>query len=167
MLVYKKLTTESRINTTKKVKPKKLDTEANVPDDSSHLEKLIVKDTLDILDEIKCKSETDEIQEKSPEKKLDTEDTIVVDNCVTSENADALTVRTDESVETVDVDKMKDKYDPIALDQIYRKKPVVKIVKFDYKPLNGTAHGEMSCGERDFYEEVRFNSLVIPYIIIN
>lgn len=166
MLVYKKSTTDCQINTTKKIKSKKPDVEANVSDESVYLERLTVKDKSDILDETKQKNNIENkplFQEESSEKilNLKSENKIKMDKTVVFQKTDILTTDKVETVETiVNANGSEDKFNS-ASQQIQKKieslkQPVIKVVKLDYKRLNGAAHRAMSCGERDFYEEVTF-----------
>lgn len=166
MLVYKKLTTDCQINTMKKMKLKKPDAEANVSDESVYLERLTVKDKSDILDETKQKDNIENeplFQEESPEKilNLESENEMEMDKTVVSQKTDMLTMDKTETVETVvNANGCKDKFNSVSQQMQNKveclKQPVIKVVKLDYKLLNGAAHRAMSCGERDFYEEVTF-----------
>lgn len=166
MLVYKKLTTDCQINTMKKMKLKKPDAEANVSDESVYLERLTVKDKSDILDETKQKDNIENeplFQEESPEKilNLESENEMEMDKTVVSQKTDMLTMDKTETVETVvNANGCKDKFNSASQQMQNKveclKQPVIKVVKLDYKLLNGAAHRAMSCGERDFYEEVTF-----------
>lgn len=168
MLVYKKLTTDWPISATKKMKLRKLDAESSVLGNSVNLESLIVKDKLDILDEAQRKNGIGDMSPTEEENtqvipKLDLENK-TEDESTGSENTDVSTDVKNETVETiVNTDECKNKHDSIV-QQLqnkiqYPKKPIVKIVKLDYKRLNGAAHRAMSCGERDFYEEVYYQFL--------
>ncbi|XP_032686910.1 ubiquitin carboxyl-terminal hydrolase 48-like isoform X2 [Odontomachus brunneus] len=172
MLVYKKLTTDWPVSATKKMKLKKPDAEASIPGNPVNLESLTVKDKSDIPDEAQRKNGVGDMspteEENSPIiPKLDLENKIKVDESVASQNNDVPTNVKNETIETavptVCVNaECKDKHEPVAqqlLNKIqHPKKPIVKIVKLDYKRLNGAAHRAMSCGERDFYEEMEFES---------
>lgn len=169
MLVYKKLTTDWPVSVTKKMKLKKPDTEVSVSSDSVNLERLTVKDKLDTLDEAQRKNGVGDVsptEEENPPRipKLDLENKIETDESMASQNTDEPVVK-NETVETVvNTDECKDKHDPVT-QQLqnkiqHPKKPIVKIVKLDYKRLNGAAHRAMSCGERDFYEEVHYQFLM-------
>lgn len=168
MLVYKKLTTDWPVSATKKMKLKKFDAEVSVSGNPVNLERLTVKDQSDTSDEAEQKNGVGDVsptEEGSPERipKLEPENKIEVDESVASQNIDAPMLK-NETVETVvNTDECKDKCDPVV-QQLqnkiqHPKKPIVKIVKLDYKRLNGAAHRAMSCGERDFYEEVRYRFL--------
>ncbi|XP_011139721.1 ubiquitin carboxyl-terminal hydrolase 48 isoform X2 [Harpegnathos saltator] len=169
MLVYKKLTTDWPISATKKMKLRKLDTEVSVSSDPVNLERLSVKDKSDTLDEAQRKNgvgNVSPIEEENPQRilKLDLENKMEIDESVVSENTDVpIEVRNDTVETVVNTDECKDKHDPLTLQQLqnkiqHPKKPIVKIVKLDYKRLNGAAHRAMSCGERDFYEEMEFEN---------
>jgi len=174
MLVYKNLTTDRRTNT-KKVKLKKSDTEAvtDISSNSVCLENL--KDKLDIADETKSKTDNEDaslIQEGDLEKisKLELENK-TEDEVVTSQKINMFEcMDKDETIESVDTNGCKNKHDSSQqsqnkIDTI--KQPIVKVVRLDYKQLNGAAHRAMSCGERDFYEEVRFLNIdYFRYVII-
>lgn len=162
MLVYKKLTIDCRISAMKKIKLKKPDAEVSASGDSINLE----RPKADTSDETKRKNGIEEAtsdHEGSPEKisKLDLEDKMETDESPVSENTDSPAADENKTVETVvNTDECKDKND-IVSQQLQNKilclkKPMVKVVKLDYKRLNGAAHRAMSCGERDFYEEVNF-----------
>lgn len=164
MLVYKKSTTDCQINAMKKIKLKKPDVESNVSDESVYLERLTVKDKPDILDETKQKDNIENVplyQEESSEKILNSENKIEMHKTVVPQKTDMLTMDKIETIETVvNANGYKDKPNS-ASQQIENKveclkQPVVKVIKLDYKRLNGAAHRAMSCGERDFYEEVTF-----------
>jgi len=162
MLVYKKLTADWR---TKKIKSKKLDVEVNASSDIAYFEKLTVKENSDTPDETKQKPVEDIplIQEENAIKisKLDSENIIEMDESTISKKTDAPTMDENKIVETVaSTNGCKDTHDS-TLEQLQSKvhclkQPVVKVIKLDYKRLNGDAHRAMSCGERDFYEEVRY-----------
>jgi len=161
MLVYKKLTADWR---TKKIKSKKPDAEVNASSDIAYFEKLTVKENSDTPDETKQKpvEDTPLIQEENSIKisKLDSENIIEMNESTISKKTDAPTTDENEIVETVvSTNGCKDTHDS-TLEQLQSKvhclkQPVVKVIKLDYKRLNGDAHRAMSCGERDFYEEVR------------
>ncbi|XP_011643661.1 ubiquitin carboxyl-terminal hydrolase 48-like isoform X2 [Pogonomyrmex barbatus] len=168
MLVYKKLTADWRTNAAKKMKLKKPDAEVNVSSDVVCSEKFTVQEKSNSSDEIKEKHDVEDvpsIQEESSDKipKLNAEDKIERDDSAISEKTDILTTDTSETIETVaSTNGCKDVHDP-TLDELQNKvhclkQPVVKVVKLDYKRLNGDAHRAMSCGERDFYEEMEFEN---------
>lgn len=169
MLVYKKSTTDCQINAMKKMKLKKSDIESNVSDESVYLERLTVKDKSDILDETKEKNNIENVplfQEESSEKilNLESENKMEMYKTVVSQKTDMLTIDKIETIETVNVNGYKDKSNSVS-QQIQNKveclkQPVVKVIKLDYKRLNGAAHRAMSCGERDFYEEVTFLKII-------
>lgn len=153
MLVYKKLTADSRAVAIKKMKLKKHDTE--IFDDS---EKVTVKDKFDSSDETKSKSDTEETslnQQEHSEKmsELNSE----IETKMDISESDSVTANKDKIAETTSnasEDKCNSSFPQDRnLPQI--KESVVKLVKLNYKQLNGAAHRAMSCGERDFYEEVR------------
>ncbi|XP_011161303.1 ubiquitin carboxyl-terminal hydrolase 48 isoform X1 [Solenopsis invicta] len=166
MLVYKKLTADSRTNATKKVKLKKPDAEVSC--DIICLEKLTVKEKSDIQDETKQKHVEDAslsqeekllIENETKISTLDSENIVEKDESTIKTD----TFTTDETTETVaNTNGCKDTHDSTA-EQLQNKthclkQPVVKVVKLDYKRLNGDAHRAMSCGERDFYEEMEFEN---------
>lgn len=176
MLVYKKLTTDWPVSATKKMKLKKSDTEASIPGNPVNLESLTVKDKSDMPDETQRKNGVEDMSPMEDENppmipKLDLENKIKVDESAPSQNNDVSTDVKSETVETaVCVSaECKDKHEPITqqlLNKIqHPKKPIVKIVKLDYKLLNGAAHRAMSCGERDFYEEVNHQFIIDSYWI--
>lgn len=168
MLVYKKLTVDWRTNAAKKVKLKKPDADVNVSSDTVYFEKLTVKEKSDTPNETKQKDDIEDaslIQEEDSKKisKVDSENVVEIDESVISKKTDTLTTDKSETVEAETVastNGCKDSHDS-SLEQLQNKvhclkQPVVKVVKLDYKRLNGDAHRAMSCGERDFYEEVSF-----------
>lgn len=166
MLVYKKLTADWRTNGVKKVKLKKLDAEVNVSSDTVSFEKLTVEEKLDETpDEAKQKHDIEDapiIQEENLKKisTLDSENKMETDESTMSKKTDTLTMDNSETKTVASTNGCKDTHDS-TLDQLQNKvqclkQPVVKVVKLDYKRLNGDAHRAMSCGERDFYEEVNF-----------
>ncbi|XP_014488433.1 PREDICTED: ubiquitin carboxyl-terminal hydrolase 48-like isoform X2 [Dinoponera quadriceps] len=167
MLVYKKLTTDYPVSVAKKMKLKKPEVEVSVSSDSVNLERLIVKEKSDSSDEAQRKNGIGNMsptEEENPYmiSKLDFENKIDSDESVVLQNTDVSTAK-NETIETiVNMDECKDTSDPIA-QQLqnkiqHPKKPIVKIVKLDYKRLNGAAHRAMSCGEQDFYEEMEFEN---------
>lgn len=169
MLVYKKLTAEGRTNGTKKVKLKKSDTEMNAsvvsPSDTVSFEKLTVEEKSDeTSDEAKQKHDIEDaplVEEKNLKKvsKLDSENVIEMDESTISKKTDTLTTdNIEETTKTVASTNGCKDTDDSPLEQLQNKvqclkQPQVKIVKLDYKRLNGDAHRAMSCGERDLYEE--------------
>lgn len=167
MLVYKKLTADWRTNGTKKVKLKKSDAEINVSNDTVSFEKLTVKEKSDETPEktkqIYDVEDVSLIQEENFKKisKLDSENIIETDESIIFEKTDVATMDKNETTKTVaSTNGCQDTHDS-TLEQLQNKvhclkQPVVKVVKLDYKRLNGDAHRAMSCGERDFYEEVSF-----------
>ncbi|XP_070155965.1 ubiquitin carboxyl-terminal hydrolase 48 isoform X1 [Polyergus mexicanus] len=169
MLVYKKSTTDCQINAMKKIKLKKPDVESNVSDESVYLERLTVKDKPDILDETKQKDNIENVplfQEESSENilNLESENKMEMHKTVVSQKTDMLTMDKIGTIETVvNANGYKDKPNS-ASQQIENKVeclkllPVAKVIKLDYKRLNGAAHRAMSCGERDFYEEMEFEN---------
>ncbi|XP_018404370.1 PREDICTED: ubiquitin carboxyl-terminal hydrolase 48-like isoform X1 [Cyphomyrmex costatus] len=168
MLVYKKLTADGRINAAKKVKLKKLDVETNASNDTVNCEKLTVTEKSDTADESKQKADTEDvplIQEGDSEKisKLDLENVIEIDESTISEKTDAPITGENKTTEIVaSTNGCKDTHDS-TLEQLqnkvhHLKESMVKVVKLDYKRLNGDAHRAMSCGERDFYEEMEFEN---------
>ncbi|GAB1862262.1 ubiquitinyl hydrolase 1 [Camponotus japonicus] len=168
MLVYKKLTTDCQINAMKKMKLKKSDAESNASDESVYLERLTVKDKSDMLDEIKQKDDIENVrlsQEENSEKilNLESENKMEIDKTVVSQKTDMLITDKIETVETViNANGCKDKLNSTSQQMQNKieclKQPVIKVVKLDYKRLNGAAHRAMSCGERDFYEEIEFEN---------
>lgn len=174
MLVYKNLTADWRTNAMKKMKLKKSDTEANISSNTVCLENL--KDKLDVVDETKSKSDTEDaslIQEKNLKKisELELENKTEIDEAMTSQKIDVIDTNKNKTVESVDTNGCKNKNDSTvqqSQDKIQAiKQPIVKVIKLDYKQLNGAAHRAMSCGERDFYEEVCFLNIdYFEYVII-
>ncbi|XP_011061617.1 PREDICTED: ubiquitin carboxyl-terminal hydrolase 48-like isoform X2 [Acromyrmex echinatior] len=166
MLVYKKLTSDARINAVKKVKLKKLDVEINASNDAVYCEKLAVTEKSDTGDEMKQKADIEDaplIQEENSEKilKLDLENAIEVDESAISEKTDIPTMDENNTEIVASTNGCKDTHES-TLEQLQKvhhlKESTVKVVKLDYKRLNGDAHRAMSCGERDFYEEMEFEN---------
>jgi len=163
MLVYKKLTSDVRINAVKKAKLKKLDVEVNASNDTVYCEKLAVTEKSDTGDELKQKVDIEDaplIQEENSEKilKLDLENVIEIDESAISEKTDTPITNENNTEIVVSTNGCKDTHEA-TLEQLQKihhlKESMVKVVKLDYKRLNGDAHRAMSCGERDFYEEVK------------
>ncbi|XP_043513028.1 ubiquitin carboxyl-terminal hydrolase 48-like isoform X1 [Frieseomelitta varia] len=160
MLVYKKVTPEKRTNSTKKNKLKKLDGETNSNNDATSTEKILIKEKSDSLNEDNQKCDK----------------MLVVSDMNNSEKISKFDVKVEQEVETLraspkHIMEHSEKTDSTFDEQngkhyefdnkenklnVILKKPIVKIVKLDYKRLNGAAHRAMSCGERDFYEEMEF-----------
>lgn len=163
MLVYKKLTSDVRINAVKKVKLKKLDVEINASNDTVYCEKLAVTEKSDTEDELKQKADIEDtplIQEENSEKtlKLDLENVIEINESAISEKTDTPIMGENNTEIVASTNGCKDTHESTVeqLQKIhYLKESMVKVVKLDYKRLNGDAHRAMSCGERDFYEEVK------------
>ncbi|OAD55682.1 Ubiquitin carboxyl-terminal hydrolase 48 [Eufriesea mexicana] len=164
MLVYKKVTPEKRISTTKKNKQKKLDGETNISNDAIPIERtVVVKETSDLSDEGKRTCDSISVVSDASDtgqiSKLDTEMKEQVETSKASLEKTTLEVYVKlESIfdehngKQYEFDNKENQHDA------HMKKPVVKDVKLDYKRLNGAAHRAMSCGERDFYEEMEFES---------
>jgi hypothetical protein len=164
MLVYKRLTTDWRTNAAKKMKSKKLD-ETNASGDAVHMQKIIKDVKSDILDETKQKSEVETlIQEECSENisKLDLETKMESDEVITfRQKTDTPIVGKNGITEPIiDTNESSNKNGHDSTSQQNKvqslKQPVVKVMKLDYKRLNGAAHRAMSCGEQDFYEEVSY-----------
>lgn len=151
MLVYKRLTMDWRTNGAKKVKLKKPD-ETNAFDDA--MEKPVIKDIKsdtevpltqkcsEAVSKLNLESRTEPNEVEAPQK---TDTPIVGKNGMTEpvNDTNELSSKDDDSVSQQLQSKVQ-----------YLKQPVIKVVKLDYKRLNGAAHRAMSCGEREFYEEV-------------
>lgn len=174
MLVYKKVTPEKRISTTKKNKQKRLDGETNIINDVIPMERtVVVKETSDSLDEEKRKcdsisvisdvSDTGKILKLDTEMKEQVETSKASPETVTMEVPVKLVSTSDEqNGKQYEFDNKENQHDA------HMKKLVVKDVKLDYKRLNGAAHRAMSCGERDFYEEVNiFNFSSTSFEVIH
>ncbi|KAL0101386.1 hypothetical protein PUN28_018901 [Cardiocondyla obscurior] len=168
MLVYKKLTIDVRTNGAKKVKLKKHDTEINTSSDTIIFEKLTVKERADKTeDETHQKNNIEDVpliqEDLNNILKLNSENVETDESSTLSNKTDASLTNKSEVIKTVvSTNGCKDTQDS-TLEQLQNKiyclkQPVVKIVKLDYKRLNGDAHRAMSCGERDFYEEMEFES---------
>ncbi|XP_020280412.1 ubiquitin carboxyl-terminal hydrolase 48-like isoform X2 [Pseudomyrmex gracilis] len=155
MLVYKKLTADSRAVAIKKMKMKKHEAETNFDD----LEKVTVKDKIDSPDETKPKSDTGETslnQQEHSEKMSELNSGIETKMDISESDADsAIKDKISETISDASEDKCNSPQER-NLPQI--KESVVKLVKLNYKQLNGAAHRAMSCGERDFYEEMEFEN---------
>ncbi|KAK2577520.1 hypothetical protein KPH14_003612 [Odynerus spinipes] len=142
MLVYKKLTTEAKSGNGKKVKVKRIDSEANNCSDPVSLERLTVKDKSDSTDEWKRKNNNENLKDaiESPGTVMKIEGDCKMD-------LDATVISKDHEFEIKDSGKGRGEQ---------TKEVFGRNAKLDYKQLNGAAHRAMSCGERDFYEEVEF-----------
>lgn len=158
MLVYKKVTSEKRINNTKKNKLKKLDTETNSNYNTMHEENIvIVKEKSVSLDEGKCKYDTISVSDVNNSEKMlklgietkqEMEISKVSENIVMEVSVREESTFDEQNGKHYEFDNKENQHD------IFIKKSLPKVVKIDYKRLNGAAHRAMSCGERDFYEEV-------------
>jgi len=164
MLVYKRLTTDCRANAAKKMKSKKLD-ETNASGDAVHMQKIIKDIKSDTLDETKRKNEVEvlSIQEECSENisKLDLETKLESDEIATFQKTDTPVVGKNGITElTIDTNESSNNNEHDSTSQPNKiqslKQPIVKVMKLDYKRLNGAAHRAMSCGEQDFYEEVTY-----------
>lgn len=159
MLVYKKVTTEWRINNGKKTKSKKVETDTN----SHSTETFINKEKPDSSDDGQRKNGPDsiipdssgpeEIVELNTENKMDIEIEISSSQDVTAQ--EMLTSATVDSSTDEQNGKHYESDNKEGQPEAQTKKLFPKIAKIDYRQLNGAAHRAMSCGERDFYEEVR------------
>ncbi|XP_033330850.2 ubiquitin carboxyl-terminal hydrolase 48 isoform X1 [Megalopta genalis] len=143
MLVYKKVTMDNRMNNVKKTKTKKAEVETN----SNNAEAYSDKEKPDSSDEGKRKNGPDStvLNSSVPIKvpKLDVERNAKSENVVSSS----------EVVDSTSNER-NGKHEPDTKENHYE----VKNAKVDYKRLNGAAHRAMSCGERDIYEEMEFES---------
>ncbi|XP_017788014.1 PREDICTED: ubiquitin carboxyl-terminal hydrolase 48-like [Habropoda laboriosa] len=165
MLVYKRATVERRTNNTKKNKQKKLDTDLNSDDDVMIIETVGVKEKSDSSDEgkrkIECISVSPDLEISGKIPKLDLEDKQEIEISEQSPQDDAVETVTFTKVDS-NFDEQNGKHDEFDdkenQQDVQMKKPFVKNTKVDYKRLNGAAHRAMSCGERDFYEEMEFES---------
>ncbi|RLU27214.1 hypothetical protein DMN91_001014 [Ooceraea biroi] len=171
MLVYKRLTSDCRTNAAKKAKSKKPD-ETNASGDAVHVEKPAVKDEVkaDGSDETRQKNDV-EVPSSAQEgclenlSKADSESETEPNEVAAPQKTDTPIVVKNETAEpAADANESSDdKHDDSTSPQLQSKvqclkQPVVKVVKLDYKRLNGAAHRAMSCGERDFYEEMEFEN---------
>ncbi|XP_061940511.1 ubiquitin carboxyl-terminal hydrolase 48 isoform X2 [Apis cerana] len=162
MLVYKKVTSEKRINNTKKNKLKKLDTETNSNYNTMHEENIvIVKEKSVSLDEGKCKYDTISVSDVNNSEKMlklgietkqEMEISKVSENIVMEVSVREESTFDEQNGKHYEFDNKENQHD------IFIKKSLPKVVKIDYKRLNGAAHRAMSCGERDFYEEMEFEN---------
>jgi len=174
MLVYKRLTTDWRTNAAKKMKSKKLD-ETNASGDAIHMQKIIKDVKSDILDETKQKNEVEalSIQEECSENisKLDLETKMESDEVAAFQKTDTPIVGKNGITESaIDTNESSNKNGHDSTSQQNKvqplKQPVVKVMKLDYKRLNGAAHRAMSCGEQDFYEEVPYRYYKTGFLMI-
>ncbi|XP_076161191.1 ubiquitin carboxyl-terminal hydrolase 48 isoform X2 [Ptiloglossa arizonensis] len=162
MLVYKKVTTEWRINNGKKTKSKKVETDTN----SHSTETFINKEKPDSSDDGQRKNGPDsiipdssgpeEIVELNTENKMDIEIEISSSQDVTAQ--EMLTSATVDSSTDEQNGKHYESDNKEGQPEAQTKKLFPKIAKIDYRQLNGAAHRAMSCGERDFYEEMEFEN---------
>ncbi|XP_060828211.1 ubiquitin carboxyl-terminal hydrolase 48-like isoform X2 [Bombus pascuorum] len=164
MLVYKKVTPEKRTCSTKKNKLKKLDGETNSNNNTTAMEKIvIIQEKSDSLNEEKHKCYTtsgvsdinnsEKILKPDMESKQEMEiSRASPENVAIEQSVNADSTFDEQNGKHYEFDNKEDKPD------MDMKKPVVKVVKLDYKRLNGAAHRAMSCGERDFYEEMEFEN---------
>ncbi|XP_017884994.1 ubiquitin carboxyl-terminal hydrolase 48-like [Ceratina calcarata] len=156
MLVYKRVTSEKRAINTKKSKPKRSESETN----GAHE---VTKVKSDSLDEGKQKSDSvpgasDANSFEKPSKISDQVEQEVEEKAEEKEN---VVVSLPKKVDTVFNERngKHDEFDDKENQQnAHIKKLVVQNSKVDYKHLNGAAHRAMSCGERDLYEEMEFES---------
>ncbi|XP_076679799.1 ubiquitin carboxyl-terminal hydrolase 48 isoform X2 [Andrena cerasifolii] len=166
MLVYKKVTNDGRMNNGKKTKVKKVEAESNSHNDIAHMERLTVKDKSDSPDDGKRKNGPDstvpDLCSTGKILKLDMDDKMDAETLVSS--SDNVTAKEDEAPSTVDStsDERNGKHYESDNKENHHEMPVkksfMKNAKVDYKQLNGDAHRAMSCGERDFYEEMEFEN---------
>lgn len=162
MLVYKKVTNDGRMNNGKKTKVKKVEAESNSHNDIAHMERLTVKDKSDSPDDGKRKNGPDstvpDLCSTGKILKLDMDDKMDTETLVSS--SDNVTAKEEEAPAAVDStsDERNGKHYESDNKENHHEMPVkksfMKNAKVDYKQLNGDAHRAMSCGERDFYEEV-------------
>lgn len=149
MLVYKKVISDGRINNGKKNKTKKPEAETNSHSVETHSD----MDKPDSSDEGKRKNgPTSTVSNStSPGKilKLDTENKMDI-VCAVSSSQDADSTSNERNGKHYESDNKENHYDAQP-----------KSAKIDYKRLNGAAHRAMSCGERDFYEEVKSVTLIV------
>ncbi|XP_076627631.1 ubiquitin carboxyl-terminal hydrolase 48 isoform X2 [Colletes latitarsis] len=162
MLVYKKVTVEWRMNNGKKTKSKKGEIETN----NHNTEMFIDKEKPDSSDERQRKngpdstvsdsSGPDEVLELDTENKMDAE----------TEALSSQDITVQEKITSLMLDSNIDEHNGKHYESDNRedqheaqiKKSFANNTKLDYKQLNGAAHRAMSCGERDFYEEMEFES---------
>ncbi|XP_076293641.1 ubiquitin carboxyl-terminal hydrolase 48 isoform X2 [Lasioglossum baleicum] len=142
MLVYKKVAMDGRMNNGKKSKSRKVEAETNSHNTETHND----KEKADSSDEGKRKNGPDSILLDSgiPSKMLKLD----IDKKTEPENE----LSPSEIVESTSNGKH---YEP---DNKENHCEVKSSTKVDYKRLNGAAHRAMSCGERDIYEEMEFES---------
>ncbi|XP_076751475.1 ubiquitin carboxyl-terminal hydrolase 48 [Xylocopa sonorina] len=161
MLVYKKVTPERRINNMKKNKPKKIESEANSNNDVTFVERITIKEKSDSAEEEKRKCESvptvSDVDNLKKAQKPETESKQEIETLEAFPESDTMDTSTklDSTYEErngkfYEFDDKENQHDT------HVKKSFVKNVKVDYKHLNGAAHRAMSCGERDFYEEMEF-----------
>ncbi|XP_066597829.1 ubiquitin carboxyl-terminal hydrolase 48-like isoform X2 [Prorops nasuta] len=137
MLVYKKLTVESKM---RKVRSKGLEMEANNYGDSMDIERLTVGDISDSSDEGKSKIDENKDEMEMDVKPLDT--------------------AKEESFRSLYQDKEEE-------DNCKKqgKRFCQGDSKVEYRLLNGATHRAMSCGERDFYEEMEFEKWEVSSVM--
>lgn len=165
MLVYKKVNAEKRINNIKKNKLKKSDAENSSNNDAMLVEMVAVQEKSDSSDEGKRKTDSiSEVSDSNNSEKVEKLDAEVKEEPETSESSSGIaaietSVTPDSTLEEQNGKNYEsdDKDNPTETNT---KKTFTKNVKVDYKLLNGAAHRAMSCGERDFYEEVRIFHLL-------
>ncbi|XP_054007627.1 ubiquitin carboxyl-terminal hydrolase 48-like isoform X2 [Hylaeus anthracinus] len=162
MLVYKKVTTEWRMNNAKKIKSKKAETETN----SDSTEMCVDKEKGDSSDEGQRKNGQDSAVPDSS----GSEEVVILGTVnkmdVEMDISSPQDVSAQEKITSMMVDCSTDEQNGRHYEsdnkedqqELQTKKPFAKNAKVDYRQLNGAAHRAMSCGERDFYEEMEFEN---------
>lgn len=142
MLVYKRVTPEWRANNVKRNR-KKLEAETNSNSDT--------------ISEGKGKDEPSSSSESSGSEqvlKFDVENKIEEKTSEPSTEKDQIiSARVDCTFDEPN-GKHYESDNKENQHEVQPKKPFTRGGRIDYKRLNGAAHRAMSCGERDFYEEV-------------
>ncbi|XP_015430229.1 PREDICTED: ubiquitin carboxyl-terminal hydrolase 48-like [Dufourea novaeangliae] len=150
MLVYKRVPMDGRINYSKKNKLRKPEADTTTRNIITHSE----IDKSDSSDEGKRKNGPDSTVSNldTPGKvlKLDGENRIDTELAVSSHDVDFAS-----NERNGKYDESDNKENQLEAEI---KRPLAPGTKVDYKRLNGAAHRAMSCGERDFYEEMEFES---------
>ncbi|XP_046432124.1 ubiquitin carboxyl-terminal hydrolase 48-like isoform X1 [Neodiprion fabricii] len=159
MLVYKRVNDMTKLNVSKKGRPKKVGSETSS------------------LQETENFNHTNQLETPNDERKADSDSDMPNSEVIKSESISAefstesLTEKPQESNankedehsnETADCvkDRETDILKKSDVNQLTTNNTnstqILKNSKIDYKTLNGAAHRAMSCGQRDFYEEMEF-----------
>lgn len=167
MLVYKRVNDSTRVNISKRSKLKRAESETNSVQPMESSSNHCVDQTETLTDDKKMKKDKmDEEKADADSKMQDINDAIKLQHMsVKSESNSSQENINQELVSDMNRDKLNEtahsvvdnskitdenKYKTNDLNHTQSNKNP----KFDYKKLNGAAHRAMSCGQRDFYEEV-------------